>query len=98
MPSSLVSNGFPNRLTKMLIWSKWIIYVIGSRCLLMSEFSRYTLNPTQTQADQVSFASLMEMSFAAYAAIMCILMVDIAQQDTGVQLQIMQRSTQLKYS
>jgi hypothetical protein len=64
----------------------------------MSEFSRYTLNPTQTQADQVSFASRMEMSFAAYAAIMCILMVDIAQQDTGVQLQIMKRSTQLKYS
>lgn len=39
----------------------------------------------------------MEISFAAYAAIMCILMVDIAQQESDVRLEIMKRSTQLKY-
>jgi hypothetical protein len=40
----------------------------------------------------------MEISFAAYAAIMCIVMVDIAEQDSEVQIQIMKRSTELKYS
>jgi hypothetical protein len=40
----------------------------------------------------------MEISFAAYAAIMCIVMVDIAEQDSKVQIQIMKRSTELKYS
>jgi hypothetical protein len=45
-----------------------------------------------------SFASRMEISFAAYAAIMCIVMVDIAEQDSEVQIQIMKRSAELKYS
>ena len=40
----------------------------------------------------------MEISFAAYAAIMCIVMVDIAEQDSQVQLRIMKRSAELKYS
>jgi|SRR5882762_9690277 len=38
----------------------------------------------------------MKISFAAYAAIMC-MMVDIDQLDSKVQLQIMKRSAQLKY-
>jgi len=45
----------------------------------------------------MSFASRMEISFAAYAAIMCIVMVDIAEQDSDVRLQIIKRSAELKY-